>query len=309
MGEQEWAIQTFGLSKTYGQRIAVNGVDISVKKGELFSLLGPNGAGKTTTIKMLSCLIRPTEGSALVLGHDIVKDPFAVKDVIDVSPQENAIAGHLNAWENLELMGRVYGLSKEVIKKRAGELLELMGLSERLNDQAHTFSGGMQRRLSIAMALISDPQVLFLDEPTLGLDPQARRTMWERIAQLKGEKTIILTSHYLEEVDALADRVAIINDGNIVAVDTTAGLKRQIEGKQTMIVKGQLSSKCVDAVKKIYEDTKTTDGGIEIRADKLVFDDIVDTIRKAGGCIEWLTMKEPTLDDVFLKLTGEEVSK
>jgi len=184
-----FAIQTFGLTKKFGNLTAVDGINLSIKNGELFALLGPNGAGKTTAIKMLCCLLKPTDGSAAVMGHDVQSESQAVKEVIGISPQETAIAGHLNAWENLALICGIYGLSGEETKKRSEELLKLMGLTKRAGDQVRKFSGGMQRRLSIAMALVSDPQVLFLDEPTLGLDPQARRSMWEQIEELKGKKT------------------------------------------------------------------------------------------------------------------------
>jgi len=208
-----FAIQTFSLSRKFGDLVAVDGIDLSIKEGELFSLLGPNGAGKTTAIKMLCCLLRPSSGTATVLGRDIHEDPMAVKQIIDVSPQETAIAEHLNAWENLRLIGGIRGLTKEEVKKRSEELLEMVGLAKRAKEQVRKFSGGMKRRLSIAMALVSDPQVLFLDEPTLGLDPQSRRGIWEHIVELKGKKTILLTTHYLEEADALADRIAIIDEG------------------------------------------------------------------------------------------------
>jgi ABC-2 type transport system ATP-binding protein len=207
--DNRFAIQTFSLSRKFGDLVAVNSIDLSIKEGELFSLLGPNGAGKTTAIKMLCCLLRPSSGTATIMGHDINEDPMAVKRIIDVSPQETAIAEHLNAWENLSLIGGIRGLMKEEVKKRSADLLEMVGLTKRAKEQVRKFSGGMKRRLSIAMALVSDPQVLFLDEPTLGLDPQSRRGIWEHIAELKGKKTILLTTHYLEEADALADRIAI----------------------------------------------------------------------------------------------------
>ncbi|MBE0447998.1 MAG: ATP-binding cassette domain-containing protein [Actinobacteria bacterium] len=307
--ENDYAVQTFGLTKKYGERIAVNAVNLSIKKGELFSLLGPNGAGKTTAIKMLSCLIKPTAGTAAIMGHDIKRNPAAVKQIINVSPQETAIAGHLSTWENLLLMGGVYGLSKEETKKRAQELIELVGLTGRAREQVRKFSGGMQRRLSIAMALISDPQVLFLDEPTLGLDPQARKALWKQIEKLKGQKTILLTTHYLEEADALADRVAIINEGKIVALGTPSELKKDIYGMQTMVIKAQnFTAEIIEDLKKAYPQTKKAENGIEIRAKELVFDDIVDYLRGQGVKIQWLSMKEPSLDDVFLSLTGKETA-
>lgn len=307
MNKNEGGIQTIGLTKKYGDRMAVNGINLSIKAGELFSLLGPNGAGKTTTIKMLCCLLKPTDGTAVIMGHDINKAPSAIKQIINVSPQETAIAEHLNALENLLLMGRLYGLGKEESKKRAEELIELMGLKGRTKEQVKNFSGGMKRRLSIAMALISDFQVLFLDEPTLGLDPHARRELWKQIEKLKGKKTILLTTHYLEEADALADRIAIIEKGIIIANGTPGELKNEILGMQIMVIKAQkLTSDCIEGLKAMYPNVKVTKSGIEIKAKKLVFDDIVDYFRSKGAKIEWLSMKEPSLDDVFLNLIGEE---
>nr|WP_319374504.1 ATP-binding cassette domain-containing protein [uncultured Methanobacterium sp.] len=307
--KNEYAIQTFGLTKSFGNRKAVDKINLVVKKGDIFSLLGPNGAGKTTTIKMLTGVLKPTVGTAKIMDYDITRDLSEVKGIIDISPQETAIAGHLTAWENLILMGGINGLKKEDTEKRAKKLIKLMGLTERANEQVQKFSGGMQRRLSIAMALISDPPVLFLDEPTLGLDPQARRVIWEQIEQLKGKKTIILTTHYLEEADALADRVAIISQGNIIAEGTPQELKKNIYGLQTMIIKGQnLSSLDIDGLKEVYPHITKIDGGIKIEAQELIFDEIVDYLRSRGVKINWLSMKEPSLDDVFLTLTGEEVN-
>lgn len=303
-----FAIQTFSLSKKFGDLIAVDGIDLSIKEGELFSLLGPNGAGKTTAIKMLCCLLRPSSGTATVMGHDINEDPMAVKQIIDVSPQETAIAEHLNAWENLSLMGGIHGLAKEEVKKRSGELLEMVGLTKRAKEQVRKFSGGMKRRLSIAMALVSDPQVLFLDEPTLGLDPQSRRGIWEHIAELKGRKTILLTTHYLEEADALADRIAIIDEGKIAALGTPQELKDSISDMQVMVVRAKnLTPDAIEGLKKIYPEVKATEDGIEIRAKELSFYEIVDYLRPRGAAIQSTSLKQPTLDDVFLHLTGKEL--
>lgn len=303
-----FAIQTFSLSKKFGDLIAVDGIDLSIKEGELFSLLGPNGAGKTTAIKMLCCLLRPSSGTATVMGHDINEDPMAVKQIIDVSPQETAIAEHLNAWENLSLMGRIHGLAKEEVKKRSGELLEMVGLTKRAKEQVRQFSGGMKRRLSIAMALVSGPQVLFLDEPTLGLDPQSRRGIWEHIAELKGRKTILLTTHYLEEADALADRIAIIDEGKIAALGTPQELKDSISDMQVMVVRAKnLTPDAIEGLKEIYPEVKATEDGIEIRAKELSFYEIVDYLRPRGAAIQSTSLKQPTLDDVFLHLTGKEL--
>jgi ABC-2 type transport system ATP-binding protein len=303
-----FAIQTFSLSRKFGDLVAVDGIDLSIKEGELFSLLGPNGAGKTTAIKMLCCLLKPSSGTAMVMGRDIHEDPMAVKQIIDVSPQETAIAEHLNAWENLRLIGGIRGLAKEEVKKRSEELLEMVGLAKRAKEQVRKFSGGMKRRLSIAMALVSDPHVLFLDEPTLGLDPQSRRGIWEHIAELKGKKTILLTTHYLEEADALADRIAIIDEGKIAALGTPQELKDGISDMQVMVVKAKnLPPDVIEGLKEIYPEVKTTEDGIEIRAKELSFYEIVDYLRPRGVAIQSMSLKQPTLDDVFLHLTGKEL--
>ncbi len=303
-----FAIQTFSLSRKFGDLVAVDGIDLSIKEGELFSLLGPNGAGKTTAIKMLCCLLRPSSGTATVMGRDIQEDPMAVKQIIDVSPQETAIAEHLNAWENLRLIGGIRGLAKNEVKKRSEELLEMVGLAKRAKEQVRKFSGGMKRRLSIAMALVSDPQVLFLDEPTLGLDPQSRRGIWEHIAELKGKKTILLTTHYLEEADALADRIAIIDEGKIAALGTPQELKDNISDMRVMAVKAKnLPPDAIEGLKEIYPEVKVTEDGIEIRAKELGFYEIVDYLRPRGVAIQSMSLKQPTLDDVFLYLTGKEL--
>ena len=303
-----FAIQTLGISRTFGNIVSVDGIDLSVKEGELFSLLGPNGAGKTTTIKMLCCLLRPSSGTATIMGHDVQKDPIAVKKVIDLSPQETAIAEHLNAWENLSLMGGIHGFGKEEVKKRSEELLELIGLTKRAKDQVRKYSGGMKRRLSIAMALVSDPQVLFLDEPTLGLDPQSRRSIWEHIAELKGKKTIVLTTHYLEEADALSDRIAIIDEGKIVATGTPRELKDSISDMQVMVVKAKnLTTDAIEGLRKIYPEVKEVEDGVEIKAKEVNFSEVVDYLRPRGVAIESTSLKEVTLDDVFLHLTGKEL--
>jgi ABC-2 type transport system ATP-binding protein len=302
------AIQTFSLSRKFGDLVAVDSIDLSIKEGELFSLLGPNGAGKTTAIKMLCCLLRPSSGTATVMGRDIHEDPMAVKQIIDVSPQETAIAEHLNAWENLSLIGGIRGLMKKEVKKRSEELLEMVGLAKRAKEQVKKFSGGMKRRLSIAMALVSDPQVLFLDEPTLGLDPQSRRGIWEHIAELKGKKTILLTTHYLEEADALADRIAIIDEGKIAALGTPQELKDSISDMRVMVVKAKnLPPDVIEGLKEIYPEVTTTEDRIEIRAKELSFYEIVDYLRPRGVAIQAMSLKQPTLDDVFLHLTGKEL--
>lgn len=221
------AITITSLTKKYSAVTAVDNLNLIIEKGELFALLGMNGAGKTTTIKMLSCLIQPTDGDAVLLGDSIKENPHAVKQKANVSPQETAVAPNLTVRENLELIAGIYGQNAEDSKKSAKEMSSRFGLNDVLSKKAKTLSGGMQRRLSIAMALISNPQILFLDEPTLGLDVLARRELWASIKQLKKQVTIILTTHYLEEVEALSDRIGVMTKGRLVAVGTSAELTEQ----------------------------------------------------------------------------------
>lgn len=219
------AIRIEGLTKKYKDIVAVDNLSLSVHKGELFSLLGVNGAGKTTTIKMLSCLTQPTSGDAFLNGKSICKDTAAVKSLIAVSPQETAVAPGLSVRENLELICGVHGFSKDKQNTKITELTELLGLESVIKKKAGKLSGGWQRRLSIAMALISEPEILFLDEPTLGLDVLARSDLWDIIRSLKGKVTIILTTHYMEEAEALSDRIAIMKDGILLVCDTADKIK------------------------------------------------------------------------------------
>ena len=221
------AIKTNALVKQYRDVSAVNGLDLEVRPGELFTLLGVNGAGKTTTIKMLSCLTKPTDGDAWVGGFSITREPEKVKGVIGVSPQETAVAPNLTVKENLELICGIHGFSKEKTKEKIRQLSAQLDLDQVLARKAGKLSGGWQRRVSIAMALISQPQILFLDEPTLGLDVLARHDLWETIRSLKGRITIVLTTHYMEEAEALSDRIGIMKDGRLLAVGTAPELKEK----------------------------------------------------------------------------------
>ena len=218
------AIKTTELVKRYKNITAVDKLDLEIRGGELFSLLGVNGAGKTTTIKMLSCLTMPTDGDAVVGGYSITKESEQVKRLIGVSPQETAVAPNLSVKENLELICGIHGFSKEKTKAKIQELSEQFSLDSVLQRKAGKLSGGWQRRVSIAMALISEPQILFLDEPTLGLDVLARHDLWESICALKGKITIILTTHYMEEAEALSDRIGIMKSGRLLAVGTVEEL-------------------------------------------------------------------------------------
>ena len=219
------AIKTTSLVKRYREVTAVNGLDLEIHKGELFSLLGVNGAGKTTTIKMLSCLTPPTAGDAVVGGHSITREPAQVKRLIGVSPQETAVAPNLSVKENLALICGIHGFSKEKTRAKLQELVSQFSLDGVWQRRAGKLSGGWQRRVSIAMALISEPEILFLDEPTLGLDVLARHDLWETIRALKGRVTVVLTTHYMEEAEALSDRIGIMKDGSLLAVGTADELK------------------------------------------------------------------------------------
>lgn len=220
------AIKTTGLVKRYQNITAVDGLNLEIQQGELFALLGVNGAGKTTAIKMLSCLTKPTGGDALVGGYSIAKESEKVKSIIGVSPQETAVAPNLSVKENLELICGIYGFSKEKTRAKIGELSRQFSLDAVLQGKAGKLSGGWQRRVSIAMALISEPKILFLDEPTLGLDVLARHDLWEVICALKEHATIVLTTHYMEEAQALSDRIGIMKGGKLLTVGTAEELTR-----------------------------------------------------------------------------------
>ena len=221
------AIKTVDLVKRYKRVTAVDKLNLEIQAGELFSLLGVNGAGKTTTIKMLCCLTKPTEGDAFVGGYSVIKEWDAVKRLIGVSPQETAVAPNLSVRENLELICGIHGFSREKTQEKIGELAGRLIPEDILHRKAGKLSGGQQRRVSIAMALISEPRILFLDEPTLGLDVLARRELWEVIRSLRGKITVVLTTHYMEEAEALSDRIGIMKDGRLLATGTAEKLKER----------------------------------------------------------------------------------
>jgi len=302
------AIQTFDLRKQFGDLVAVDGINLDIKKGELFAFLGPNAAGKTTTISMLCCLLKPTSGTARIMGYDINKEPYKVKEVIGVSPQETTLSEHLNSRENLNLVGHLHRVEPKKLKAWSQLMLETMGLADRAKDQVRKLSGGMKRRLSIAMALIHNPQIIFLDEPTLGLDPQARRAVWSYIGRLKGEKTILLTSHYMEEADFLADRIGIIDEGKIVALGTGIDLKTDMIDTHTMVIHAwNLTQKLIMEMRNKYARVEISNGTMTISDKKIDFRKIVDQLHDANVTIRSAYIKEPTLEDVFLNITGKEL--
>lgn len=225
------AIKTINLTKKYSNKIAVNDLNLDVNEGELFALLGVNGAGKTTTIKMLSCIAKPTSGDALLLGNSIVKESEEIKKNINISPQETAVAPNLTVKENLEFIAGVYGQNKQKAKSNSKIMADTFNLTDEMNTKSKKLSGGTKRRLSLAMALISNPKILFLDEPTLGLDVLSRRELWNVIKTLKGKVSIVLTTHYLDEVEALSDRVGIMTKGKLSEVGTVSEILEKTNAK------------------------------------------------------------------------------
>ncbi len=313
------AIEVENLIKVYKNGVrAVDGVSFSVHEREIFGFLGPNGAGKSTTIKCVIGLLRPTSGTIRVLGADTGQDPGVVKRNIGYAAQETAVDDRLTGWENLYLQGRFYHLPRAEIRRRGEEVLKLFGLWERRNDVAGTYSGGMLKRLDIACALIHRPRILFLDEPTLGLDVQTRKTIWEYIEMLRGEHgmTIFLTTHYMEEADALSDRVAIIDRGKIVALDRPGALKAGI-GWDLITVRfstdgGELGGllSALLALPEVREVRETEDGiyriAVERNGDRLI-PRIVRLAEARGIGIHSIRLKRPTLNDVYLHYTGREI--
>ncbi|MCR4391525.1 MAG: ATP-binding cassette domain-containing protein [Candidatus Acetothermia bacterium] len=314
-----YAIEVEGLVKVYrGGVRAVDGVSFSVEAREIFGFLGPNGAGKSTTIKCVVGLLKPTAGTIRVQGVDVHRDPGVVKRTIGYAAQETAVDDRLTGWENLCLQGRFYHLPRAEIRRRGEEVLQLFGLWERRKDLAETYSGGMLKRLDIACALIHRPKILFLDEPTLGLDVQTRKTIWEYIERLREEHamTIFLTTHYMEEADALSDRVAIIDRGRIVALDTPGALKAGIGGDLITVrfaaedgrLDGVLSA--VRALPGVREVKGGEDGihriVVEQHGDRLI-PEIVAVATRHGVGIASVRLKRPTLDDVYLHYTGQEI--
>jgi len=308
MSSDTFAIQTIGITRKYGRLTAVDHIDLEINNGELFSLLGPNGAGKTTLISMMCCLLKPSRGTAFIMGHDIVREAFKVKGLIGVCPQEIALSEHLNCKENLSLIGRLHGVSSAQVQKQSQRLLEAVGLMGREKEQVRKFSGGMRRKLSLIMALIHDPEVLFLDEPTLGLDPESRRFIWTYIAGLKGRKTIVLTTHYLEEADALSDTVAIIDKGKIVTLGTPEKLKSSVYDEETLLISARgIVPEVIDKLRNHYPLIKWEGDQLRISASNLDFKSITDWLHSEGVDIYSATMERATLEDVFIQTTGRKL--
>ncbi|MHC1585103.1 MAG: ATP-binding cassette domain-containing protein [Candidatus Syntropharchaeia archaeon] len=305
-----YAIETENLVKEFDGLRAVDGIDLEIERGELFGLLGPNGAGKTTLIKMLSTLLRPTSGSARVWGYDVSKEQNEVRMCIGIVFQDPSVDNKLTGRENLDFHARMYGMKKELREERIREVLSLVELEDRADVLLENYSGGMQRRLEIARGLMHRPKVLFLDEPTLGLDAQTRRRIWEYIKKMNEEGvTIVLTTHYMEEADYLCDRVAIMDRGRIVALDTPENLKNSIGSD---IISIEISDRDVSEILSEWEWVKgmnRTNGRIEISVENGSerIPEVILSLSRAGITIKSIELHEPTLEDVFLHLTGRKI--
>jgi ABC-2 type transport system ATP-binding protein len=301
-------VQTINLTKKFGKITAVENLNINIDKGEVFGLLGPNGAGKTTIIRMLATLLEPTSGTAKVNGFDVLKQPHKVRESIGIVFQEPSSDELLTGYENIKLYAMMYGIPKDEINKGITEALELVELSERKDDLVRTYSGGMRRRLEIGRSLIHKPKVLFLDEPTLGLDPGGREKMWDYITRLVEElkMTVLLTTHYMEEADVLADRVGIIDQGKIVVLDTPEALKKTIGGDLVTITAQNLDLKTLEKisyVKNIKQKESKTTFAVENVSENL------QELLKTIGQIDSVEVRNITLNDVFLHFTGRRIQE
>ncbi|HUY28078.1 MAG TPA: ATP-binding cassette domain-containing protein [Candidatus Binataceae bacterium] len=306
------AIQTENLTKRFGSFTAVDSVSFEVRRGEVFGLLGPNGAGKTTVIRMLTTLIAPSGGTAIVAGEDVARHPRRVRHKIGVIPQALTSDLDLTGWENIDIYGAFYGVPRGERHKRARRLLEMVKLSERAGDLVATYSGGMRRRLEIARGLIHSPEILFLDEPTIGLDPQSRRAVWDLLQQLRSESeiTVSLTTHYMDEAEQLCDRIAIFDQGKIIALDTPIGLKKLVNGadRVEIEVSGD-AARVAEALRaESYAQEVIDDGGgkLIIATDDgaHVIPRLIDRVEALGAHVTSLGVHRLSLEDVFIRFTG-----
>ena len=305
------AIHVDHLTRKFKDLVAVNEISFDIRQGEIFGLLGPNGAGKTTTLAMLSTMLKPTSGSATVNGMDIEHNEDGVRKSIGIVFQDQSLDEELTAWENMDFHGRLYRIPSELRRQRIDELLKLVELGDRKNDIVKTFSGGMRRRLEIARGLLHHPVVLFLDEPTLGLDPQTRNHLWQYIADLNTKHgiTIILTTHYMEEADRLCNRIAIIDNGMIIALDTPANLKDGIGG-DVVTIRSPSPTAIVEVLKEPwvsrieYHDNQVT---ISLQSAEQHVSTIVTLLNQNQISIDSISIHKPTLEDVFLSFTGKTI--
>ena len=305
------ALHIQNLTRRFNALVAVDNISFDIEQGEIFGLLGPNGAGKTTTLSMLATMLNPTSGSATVNGIDIGRDPDGVRKSIGIVFQDQSLDEELTAWENMDFHGRLYRIPAEIRKPRITELLTLVELHDRRDDIVKTFSGGMRRRLEIARGLLHHPAVLFLDEPTLGLDPQTRNHLWTYIEALAKEKgiTIILTTHYMEEADRLCNRVAIIDHGRIIAIDTPENLKDGLGG-DLVTIKSPDPAGVAEALKEpwvVRVETHNDEVTVSLKnADQFV-STIVTLLNSRQVPITSISIHKPTLEDVFLSFTGKTI--
>ncbi|ACP37204.1 ATP-binding cassette domain-containing protein [Saccharolobus islandicus] len=306
------AIKAINLTKRFGKSVAVDHINFEVYEGEIFGFLGPNGAGKSTTIKMLTTVLTPSEGTAIVNGYDVIKQPAHVRQSIGVVPQEYTADEDLTGWENMMMMAGLYGIPKKVAEERSKELLEMVELTYAVKRKVETYSGGMRRRLEIAMSLISRPKILFLDEPTLGLDAQTRAAIWQYIMKLKEEykMTIFVTTHYLEEADMYGDRIAIIDKGKILAIGSPKELKEKIGGDLVSLQTNndELAIKVVSSIDGILNVKKANDGiRIKVRNGEEKAPEILESLVKNGIKVSRMSITEPTMDEVYMEFTGKRL--
>ena len=309
-------IEVHNLTKMFNKFTAVDDISFDVKKGEIFGLLGPNGAGKSTTLRMLSTLSRPTKGTATIGGYDTVKNDTEVRKLIGIVSEKMIIYNRLTAKENLWFFGSLFNIPKDTLNKRIDDLLELVQLTKFKDAQVGTFSTGMRQRMNVVRALLNMPQVLFLDEPTLGLDPQSSVEIREFVRKLNQESgtTVIITTHMMLDADLLCDRIAIVDHGKIIALDTSTNLKKIISGGDTMIIKLEVANLTPDMVshckstqlRRRSNPRKLHNLHIIVHGEE-AFDSIVDTVRKNNGKITSMANLQPSLEDVFLHITGHEV--
>ncbi|HQX16519.1 MAG TPA: ATP-binding cassette domain-containing protein [Anaerolineales bacterium] len=305
-------LEVQNLAKSYGDFTAVKGISFDIKEGEIFSLLGPNGAGKTTTISMLSTLYTPTSGDAVIGGHSITKDPMAVKQVIGVVPQEIALYEDLTARENLVFWGQMYGLGGKSLNSRVDEVLEQIGLTDKAKNRVKTYSGGMKRRVNIGVGLLHKPRLLFMDEPTVGIDPQSRRAILDTVKDLnKNGMTVLYTTHYMEEAAELSNRVGIIDHGELIALGTQDELTKQVGQAETLILHigenedPDALAKAVSSVEGVQKADVTDHEVSIITSDaKDILAGVVSKANERGIKIRSMDIREPNLEAVFLHLTG-----
>ena len=307
------AILTLQLTCSFGPIVAVDNLDLAVEEGEIFGLLGPNGAGKTTTLSMLATLLPPTSGSAAVAGHDVVREKDAVRRAIGIVFQDPSTDEELSAFENMDFHGRLYGVPRSKRKKRIPELLEMVNLGDRSRHKVRTFSGGMKRRLEIARGFLHHPAVLFLDEPTTGLDPQTRRRIWDHIRRINGKKglTILLTTHSMEEADALCGRVAIMDHGKVIALGSPSRLKNDLGGDviSVEVDGGSPSIESLFEGKEWVRALRLRDGRMDITVEggEGRIPEVLHTLEQSGSGVRSVTLKKPTLEDVFIHHTGRAI--